>query len=148
VCRGTQPIEHSVAVGARVPGPAPAAGGQVGDTGHAGRVREHPVERVATFHGRDEPDVADTIVALRSVVTALPVDAEVVAEARKTALQNLRTIDENHRARVDMATSTDAFTIALLIGTAIGAVPMTAFPLIFGLSGRPANLVMMVLPTP
>jgi hypothetical protein len=130
--------------------------GRSGDTGHVGRVREHqvelanphPVERVATFHGRDEPDVADTIVALRSVVTALPVDAEVVAEARKTALQNLRTIDENHRARVDMATSTDAFTIALLIGTAIGAVPMTAFPLIFGLSGRPANLVMMVLPTP
>jgi hypothetical protein len=101
----------------------------------------------ALTDGRDEPEVADTIVALRGAVTALPIDAEVVAEARKQALQNLRAIDENHRARVDMATSTDAFTIALLVGTVIGAVLMIAFPLIFGLSRRPANLVMMVLLT-
>ncbi|MBB4912272.1 bestrophin-like domain [Actinophytocola algeriensis] len=101
----------------------------------------------ALTDGRDEPEVADTIVALRAAVTALPIDAEVVAEARKQALQNLRTIDEHHRARVAMATSTDAFTIALLVGTAFGAVLMIAFPLIFGLSRRPANLVLMVLLT-
>jgi hypothetical protein len=101
----------------------------------------------ALADGRAEPEVARTIVALRSAVTALPVDAQIVAEARKQALQNLRALDESHRARVDMATSTDEFTIALLIGTAFASVLMLAFPLISGMSTRPANVVVMTLLT-
>jgi hypothetical protein len=91
------------------------------------------------------PQVAETLADLRTGVTNLPVDADVVAEARKQSLQDIRTIDENHRARVDMATSTDPFTVALLVGTVLGAVLMVAFPLVFGMSTRPANVVMMVL---
>jgi hypothetical protein len=101
----------------------------------------------ALTDGRDEPAVTGTIAALRDAVTALPVDAAVVAEARKQALQNVRAIDENHRARVATATSTDAFTIALLVGTVFGAVLVLAFPLVFGLSARPANIVVMALLT-
>ncbi|MFC4857160.1 hypothetical protein [Actinophytocola glycyrrhizae] len=99
----------------------------------------------ALTEGRDAPEVTETITELRSAVTALPVDAEIVAEARKQALQNIRTIDENHRARVEMATSDDAFTIALLIGTVVGAVLMLVFPLVFGMSTRPANIAVMAL---
>lgn len=99
----------------------------------------------ALAEGRDTPEVTETIIALRSAVTALPVDADVVAEVRRLALQNLRTIDENHRARVDMATSEDPFTIALLVGTVLGAVLMVVFPLVFGMSTRPANIATMVM---
>lgn len=101
----------------------------------------------ALTDGRDAPEVAATIGTLRSAVTALPVDAEIVAEARTQALQNVRTIADNHRARVDMATSNDPFTIALLIGTVLGAVLMLGFPLVFGMSTRPANIVAMALLT-
>ncbi len=99
----------------------------------------------ALAEGRDAPEVTESIAALRGAVTALPVDAEIVAEARKQALQNLRTIDESHRARVDMALSDDPFTIALLIGTVLGAVLMVVFPLVFGMSTRPANIVAMAM---
>jgi hypothetical protein len=99
----------------------------------------------ALTDGRGAPEVGGTIGRLRTALTALPVDAEIVAEARKQALQDLRQIDESRRARVDMAASTDAFTIALLIGTVFGAVLVIAFPLIFGLSRRPADIVVMAL---
>lgn len=96
---------------------------------------------------REAPRVTATLHALRAALTALPTDANVVAEARKLSLQNVRTIEENHRARVDMATSTDPFTLALLVGTVIGAVLMLLFPLLFGLSIRPANVTLMVVLT-
>lgn len=101
----------------------------------------------ALADNRDDPEVADTLRELRAAVTSLPADADVVAEARKLSLQNIRAIEENHRARVDMATSTDPFTIALLVGTVIGGVLMLVFPLLFGLSTRPANIALMVVLT-
>lgn len=96
---------------------------------------------------REEPAVSGTIRELRAAVTSLPTDADVVAEARKLSLQNIRAIEENHRARVDMSTSTDQFTIALLIGTVLGGVLMLVFPIVFGLSTRPANITLMIVLT-
>lgn len=110
---------------------------------YATQVADH--EWPALADGRDIPGPTETIHDLRAAVTALPVDAGIVAEARKQALRNVRTIDENHRTRVDMATSNDAFTIALLIGTVTGAVLMLVFPLVFGMSTRPANVAAMAL---
>ena len=112
---------------------------------YADRVADHEWQALAGK--REDPEVARRIHELRAAVTGLPVDAEVVAEARNQSLQNIRAIDENHRARVGMATTTDAFTVALLVGTLVGAVLMLVFPLVFGLSTRPANITLMVLLT-
>jgi Protein of unknown function (DUF4239) len=91
--------------------------------------------------GQADPVAAATLTDLRTAVSALPADTEVLNSARDQSLQDLRTITTNHRQRTDEATDSDGFTWFLLVGTILGAVAMLVFPLLVGLSARPTNVV-------
>lgn len=112
---------------------------------YAHEVADH--EWTALDAGRTDPATQSILDELRSAVSALPTDTEPVKDARSQALLDVHQIDLNHGDRVDEATDSDSFTRFLLIGTILGAIAMLAFPLLIGLSARPANLVGMVVLT-
>lgn len=93
--------------------------------------------------GHVEPAVAEIVRSLRSELAALPADDSAVGQARQYALRDVRQIDEGHRARIDLATGGRAFNGVLLALSLVGAVLMVAFPLVVGLSGRTANLIVI-----
>lgn len=84
-----------------------------------------------------------TLRALRSTFATLPAGDDALLSARDNALADVREIDESHRSRVDRSTDTDVFNTVLLGGTLVGAGLMVAFPLLVGLSARPANVAAM-----
>ncbi|GAA4867795.1 hypothetical protein [Saccharopolyspora cebuensis] len=110
---------------------------------YAERVVDH--EWAALDESRTDPEVDRLLNALRGEVLALPADDEAVKSAREQSLQSIRQIDEGHRERVDIATDSKTFNTVLLAGSALGAALMIAFPLLVGLSMRPANIASMVL---
>lgn len=95
--------------------------------------------------GETDDRIPEIIRKLRAAFTALP--ATGVDSAREQGLRDVRQIDESHRARVDLATGDDVFTTVLLGGTVLGGALMIVFPLLVGLSARPANVVVMALLT-
>lgn len=97
--------------------------------------------------GKVDPRVPEIIDSLRASFTALPTDDVAVEVAREQGLLDVRQIDENHRARVDDATSSNTLNRVLLGGTLVGAVLMIAFPLLAGLSFKFANVLVMVILT-
>ena len=112
---------------------------------YASRVADH--EWSALDRGDTDPEVDRLLNSLRSEVLALPVDNEAIKSSREQSLQNIRQIDEGHRKRVDIATDDQNFNIVLLAASFLGAALMIAFPLLIGLSMRPANVAAMVLLT-
>ena len=112
---------------------------------YAGRVVDSEWRLLAD--DRRDP-VPDQIVrALRAEFTAVASADDAVQSARDNALADLRQIDESHRSRVDLATDSDTFTAVLLVGTVLGATLMIAFPLLVGMSARPANIAIMATTT-
>lgn len=97
--------------------------------------------------GRADPVPGQILRALREQFTALPADDNIGQSIRDNALADLRQVDESHRSRVDLATNGDTFNTVLLAGTILGAALMIAFPLLVGVSARPANIVIMALLT-
>jgi hypothetical protein len=99
--------------------------------------------------GETDEQASEIIRELRTGFAAVPVDGGGVAVevAREQALRDVRQIDESHRARVDLATSSDVFNNVLLAGTVVGAALMIAFPLMVGLSARPVNVAVMTILT-
>ena len=112
---------------------------------YAERVAEQ--EWSALDEGRMDPEVTSVLNGLRAEVLALPAEDAAVKPVREQALQNVRQIDEGHRERVDVATDNQNFNLVLLGGSVLGAVLMVVFPLVVGLSMRPANVASMVLLT-
>lgn len=112
---------------------------------YARRVADH--EWSALDQGRTDAETDRLIAELRTEAIALPADTEVLTSAREQLLADVRQVDEGHRERVDVATDDQSFTIVLLAASILGAVLMIAFPLLMGLSTRPANVVSMVLLT-
>lgn len=84
---------------------------------------------------------------MRGAVLSVPANDPGVKSTREQGLQNIRRIDEAHRDRVDVATDDQNFNLVLLAGSALGAVLMIVFPLVVGLSMRPANVICMLLLT-
>ncbi|MCA1187052.1 MULTISPECIES: DUF4239 domain-containing protein [unclassified Saccharopolyspora] len=112
---------------------------------YAARVAEH--EWPSLDQGRPDAQVDRLIDGMRAEAIALPADTEVLKSAREQVLTDLRQIDEAHRERVDISTDDQRFNLVLLAGSVLGAVLMIAFPLLVGLSARPANVATMVLLT-
>ncbi len=112
---------------------------------YAERVADH--EWSALDDGRTDPEVTSVLNRLRAEILALPPGDPVVKPLREQALQNVREIDKAHRERVDVATDNQSLNVVLLGGSVLGAVLMIVFPLVVGLSMRPANVVSMVLLT-
>lgn len=110
---------------------------------YAGRVAE--VEWAALSRGEPDDTTADLLDDLRTEFTALPVDGGLLESVREQGLRDLRAVDEHRRSRIDLATSDDAFTGVLLAATVIGAALTMAFPLLVGVSARPANVAVMAL---
>lgn len=109
--------------------------------GYADGVIEREWPELAT--GTPDSAVSASDATLRSLRTAfdgLPADDDAMLSTRDGALADLREIDESHRSRVDRSTDTDVFNTVLLVGTLVGAALMVAFPLVVGLSARPANV--------
>jgi hypothetical protein len=94
-------------------------------------------------NGETDPRPAELIQRIRAEFSALPASGSAVDLAREQGLRDVRQIDENHRERVDLATGGDTFTDVLLAGTLIGAALMIAFPLLVGVSTRPANIAVV-----
>ncbi|WP_249124141.1 DUF4239 domain-containing protein [Saccharopolyspora erythraea] len=112
---------------------------------YAARVADH--EWSALDRGETDPETERLLNSLRAEVLALPADDETLKTAREQSMDNLRQIDEGHRQRVNVATDDQNFNIMLLTASILGGVLMIAFPLIIGLSMRPANIATMVLLT-
>lgn len=100
-------------------------------------------EWTALADGGTDPTPAVTLRAVRAAFAAVPATDDVLVSTRDNALADVRQIDESHRSRVDRATDTDTFNNVLLAGTLLGGALMIAFPLMVGLSARPANLAAM-----
>ncbi|WP_243787940.1 DUF4239 domain-containing protein [Saccharopolyspora gloriosae] len=112
---------------------------------YAHRVAEH--EWSALSQGQADAETGRLLVGLRAEAIALPADTEVLKSAREQVLADVRQIDEGHRERVDVATDDQSFNAVLLVGSVLGAVLMIVFPLLVGLSARPANVATMALLT-
>lgn len=97
--------------------------------------------------GKADARPGEIIHTVRDAFAAMAVTDTVTQLTRETGLADLRQMDESHRARVDLATGTNPFNDVLLGGTLIGAALMLAFPLLIGLSARPANLVVLAILT-
>ncbi|WP_433279524.1 hypothetical protein ACQPZA_07345 [Pseudonocardia xinjiangensis] len=97
----------------------------------------------ALVAGRTHPRPAELIQVIRTEFTTVPDSGGAVAYAREQGLQDVRQLDDNHRARVDAATRGDTLTTVLLVGTLIGAALMIVIPLLVGASTRPANVVIL-----
>jgi hypothetical protein len=97
--------------------------------------------------GRADPEPAAIIRTIRADFAALPADDNVMQSTRDNGLADVRAIDESHRARVDLATQSDPFNTVLLVGTLVGAALMIAFPLLVGMSARPANIAVLAMLT-
>ncbi|OXM72327.1 hypothetical protein CF166_15790 [Amycolatopsis sp. KNN50.9b] len=111
--------------------------------GYADEVVDGEWARLADGH--DDGAVADLISTMRQRVSALPADTDQLSTARENALQDVRVLDDNHRARVDAATDQDPFTETLLAATIVGAVLMIAFPLLIGLRARRNHVALMAV---
>lgn len=125
--------------------PPKTAAVQTLTTRYAERVVDH--EWAALDRGRTDPDVNRLLAELRTEILALPAGDERLKSTREQVLENIRQIDEGHRERVDVATDNQSFNLVLLGGSVLGAVLMVGFPLLVGLSMRPANVASMVLLT-
>jgi Protein of unknown function (DUF4239) len=110
---------------------------------YAGRVAD--VEWPALADGHADDGTADLLDRLRTEFTALPVDGGLLETVRDLGLQDLRQVDENRRSRIDLATGDDAFTGVLLAATIVGAALTMAFPLLVGVSTRPANIAVIAV---
>jgi hypothetical protein len=99
----------------------------------------------ALVKGEDDPRPAELIEALRTGFGAVPASGGAADTAREQGIRDVRQIADNHRSRVDSATSSDPFTDALLVGTLVGAALMIVFPLLVGVSTRRANIVVMAI---
>ncbi|MFC4946176.1 hypothetical protein [Pseudonocardia sp. GCM10023141] len=93
--------------------------------------------------GEADPRTAEIIATVRDDFAALPVTDTVSQYTRENGLSDMRVVDENHRSRVDLATSSDPFNDVLLGATIVAAVLMVAFPLLVGISARPTNLAVL-----
>lgn len=89
----------------------------------------------------EDPNLDRLLDRVRAVLTALPTTDPGIALAREQGLRDVRQIDESHRSRVSSATGNNVFNHVLLGGTVAGAALMLAFPLLAGMSRRPANVV-------
>lgn len=109
------------------------------------RVADH--EWLAHDSGAADPEAEHLLADLRTQVLALPVDSEALKTSREQSLQDIRQITENRQQRVTIATDDQSFNVVLLVASVLGAALMIAFPLLIGLSMRPANVAVMALLT-
>lgn len=98
-------------------------------------------EWTALAAGGSDPKAAELLVALRQETAKLPSDSD----AREQALQAVRTIADERRARVEQASGNSDLLRVLLIGTIVGAVGMIAFPLLLGLSSGLRQIACVVV---
>lgn len=110
---------------------------------YASRVSYREWELLA--QGRTDPRVGQLIREMRENFMAVSAENGSLAIAREQGLLAVRQLGENHNARVDDLTDRNMFNTALLVATIFGAVLMVAFPLLAGLSLRPANVGIMTL---
>ncbi|MDA3624613.1 DUF4239 domain-containing protein [Saccharopolyspora sp. WRP15-2] len=102
-------------------------------------------EWLAHDAGEADPEAEQLLAELRSQVLALPADSEALKTSREQSLQDIRQITEHRQQRVTIATDDQSFNVVLLVASILGAVLMIAFPLLIGLSMRPANVAVMAL---
>lgn len=112
---------------------------------YTARVADH--EWLAHDAGASDPEAERLLAELRTQVLALPVDSEALKTSREQSLQDIRQITENRQERVTIATDDQSFNIVLLVASVLGAALMIAFPLMIGLSMRPANVAVMAVLT-
>ena len=93
--------------------------------------------------GESDTKAATLLDQLRTTVGALPVDGGIAQSVREQGMADLRQVGDARRARIDAATSDDSFNTILLVGTLAGGALTIAFPLLAGISARPANIVIM-----
>jgi Protein of unknown function (DUF4239) len=87
-----------------------------------------------------DPKADDLLVALRSEITRITPETDAVAQARDAALQNVRTVADQRRSRIDQATGDTSMLSLLLVGTIIGGIAMVGFPLLVGFSANLRNV--------
>jgi hypothetical protein len=97
--------------------------------------------------GRVDERPAEIIRTVRATFAGMAVTDTVTQSIRENGLSDMRLVDQSHRARVDLSTGSNAFNGVLLGGTIIGAVLMLLYPLVVGMSARPANLVVLAILT-
>lgn len=93
--------------------------------------------------GKVDERPGEIIRTVRENFAGMAVTDTVAQSTRENGLTDMRQVDQSHRARVGLASGTDPFNSVLLAGTIIGAVLMLLYPLIVGMSARPANLVVL-----
>nr|WP_042196835.1 DUF4239 domain-containing protein [Kibdelosporangium sp. MJ126-NF4]CEL22585.1 hypothetical protein [Kibdelosporangium sp. MJ126-NF4]CTQ89727.1 hypothetical protein [Kibdelosporangium sp. MJ126-NF4] len=94
---------------------------------------------------KSDPKADDLLVALRAEIAQLPAESDRDLATRDQALQNVRTVADERRARIDQATGDSSLLKLLLWGTIIGGFAMVAFPLLMGFSNELRHIVSIVV---
>lgn len=88
----------------------------------------------ALANGERDQKAEDLLITLRAELAGVPVETDDAKAARDQAMQTIRTVTDDRRARVEAATGESLMLKLLLLGTVIGALTMIGFPLLIGFS--------------
>lgn len=94
---------------------------------------------------RSDPKADDLLVAVRAEITGLPAESDRELSTRDQALQSVRTVADERRARIEQATNSSSLLTLLLWATIIGAVAMVAYPLLMGFSTELRHVTSIVV---
>ncbi|MEV4312375.1 hypothetical protein [Actinocrispum sp. NPDC049592] len=98
----------------------------------------------AMDRGTADQKADDLLIALRSEINRLPTDSDLSVSVRDKAMDGVRTVADERRARVNEATSDDTLLTILLLGTIIGGISMVVYPLVIGLTSGIRHVASLV----
>jgi hypothetical protein len=99
----------------------------------------------ALANGEFDQKAEDLLITLRAEISRIPPATEDATAARDEALQTIRAVTDERRARVDQATHESLLLKLLLLGTVIGAAAMIGYPLLIGFSADFRHIAGLVL---
>jgi hypothetical protein len=100
----------------------------------------------ALANGESIQKADDLLITLRAEINRIPPATDDATAARDQALQTVRAVTDERRARIGQATGDSMLLKLLLLGTVFGAVAMIGYPLLIGFSAdfrHVAGLVML-----
>jgi hypothetical protein len=121
------------------------------DRGHLRALIREYTQRIvdaewpAMEHGEADRKAEDLLITLRAELAGMPVPSDDLKATRDQAIQTVRAVTDDRRARIDVATDGSLLLKLLLLGTVIGAATMIGYPLLIGFSADLRHIAGLVL---
>lgn len=99
----------------------------------------------AMANGETDRKADDLLITLRAELASMPVATDDLKATRDQAIQTVRAVSDDRRARIDVATGSSLLLKLLLLGTVIGAATMIGYPLLIGFSADLRHIAGLVV---